>query len=461
MINAIPYYEFIENKISSICLENKNILSRKISFDEESDNLIITLIYNGFTVKLKYGDTITEDYSFLEDDNMGKSLIPKFIFPFSEIEYSVYDIHNAVEDSIFRTYAFHCLYDEASVGKALETVISFINRNEEKIRSISGSQRLQKELNESFESGLKIASKKITTDKIKENPKKYLSNHDIDMYYLRIAETAFTSHITKNTTRELQNFYRKQTKKNKLLPFEKRYIDYLYKNDFKNTDADAVESVKKNQKISSKIEKSNSFIYIISLIFALALDILIGSFIEKRIEKNYLLLEEVTLDNIFIIVFLTIGFYLVLNNPLKRLFMRKKEGYDSKSTKLDIKTNAILAVAGVVIIIASGTFSYFDYQKNVGLGEKDIYYCQKLGKAEILPYDDVKLYLIEGTYYGNDYSDTDDDKTIAVVVNDDYENCFVSEYLTEIDMKNSYRDSLDYAGKFKSIEDFNDNFLVG
>lgn len=460
MGNIIPYQEFIENKINSVSLENRSILRHRISTDDDRFDLVISLTYDGFTVKLKYGDVVMEDYSFMEDENRAKTLIPKFVFPFSDIEYSVYDIHNTVDDEIFRTYSFHCLYDEEAVGKAIDTIIAFINRNAEKIKSISSSDWLQKKLNESFEDGLRIASKKITLDKIRQKPEKYLHSHDVDMYFLRFNETAFVSHITKDSTRDLNKFYNKHSKKDTLLPFEKRYIDYLFSNDFKNTDEETVESVKKNQKISKGISKADSALTIISLVLALGVSLLLGFIVENRLEENYLLLQDVTLDSIIPLVFMLPGFAMILNRPIKHILLKRKKGYDDKQDAYDKKINIILVLIGLILVAGTSTYLYFDYQKNVGLGENDVYYCQRLGKAETLSYDEVKLYLIEGTYYGDDYYSTNEDKTIVVVVNDDYEDCFVSDYLTEIDMPSSFRDSLSYAGKFKSIEDFNENFNI-
>ncbi len=459
MNDKIAYYDFVEHKINSLCLENKNILNHKTTIDEQSDNLIITLIYDSFTVKMKYGTAITEDYSFMESENIAKSLIPKFLFAFSVIEYSLYDIHNTVEDNIFRTYAFHCLYDKTAVGDAFDTIISFIDRNYDKISEINSSTHLQNKLNDSFESGLKITSKKITPDKIRENPDKYLHSHDTDMYFFRFQETVFVSNIINKSSRALNSFYIRQSKKRTLLPFENRYIHYLLKNDLTNTDNDTIERVKKNQNISKTINISNAITMIISLISALAFGIAIGSLIEKKLEKDYFLLREVTLDHTLALIFLTVGFSMILEKPVTLLFMRKKKGYDNASSKRDKKIDIIFSIIGVAVITLSCTFFYFDYQKNVGLGKNDVYYCQKLGKVQILPYNKIKLYLIEGCYYDDEYSDTDADKKIAVVVNNDYKNCFVSEYLTEIDMPDSYRDSLNYEKKYKSIEEFKKNYL--
>lgn len=394
----------------------------------------------------------------MESENTGKALIAKFEFPFSDIPYSIYDIHNTVDDNIFRTYAFHCLYDENAVGEAIDIIIDFIERNHQSISNISSSPFLQTKLTDSFENGLKIASKKITMDQIKNKPAKYLSKHDTDMYFLRSDETAFVDHITKGSIRAIQKFHADHTKEGTLLKYEERYLDMLFENDFNYTDEELVESVKKNDKVSKKLTNTTNISTVISLILSIVISIIIGVFTEKRIEENYILLKEISLNSIFKIIPMLIGFFMMIYNPVEYLIMKHNKDYDSSQSSNDKKAYAVIALIGIILIAGSSAYLYFDYQKNVGLGENDIYYCQKLGKTEYLSYDNVNLYLIEGDYYGDDYSSNDEDKRIVIVKDNDYEDYFISDYLTE--MTKAYRDSLEYAGHFKSLDDFCDEFEV-
>ena len=458
MKTAIPYHNYIENKIDSICYENKSILGHTISVNDDNYNMDITLIYNSFTVKMYYSEASTSDYSFMESENTGKALITKFEFPFLDIPYSIYDIHNTVDDKVFRTYAFHCLYNEEAVGKAIDTIIAFIDRNIDKIDSISSSEWMQKKLNDSFENGLSVASKKITPEKLKQDPEKYLERHNDNLYLLRYQETAFTNHITQNSSREIQKFYKHHLKKNTLLTYEERYLEHLFENDFNYTDEDVVNDVKKNSKVSKKIGNATSIAIFVSLVFSLAINLFIGSTIEKRLEENYILLKEVSLDSVFKILPMLFGFIMIIHRPVEYLMMKRSKDYDNTQSPYDKKINAVIALIGVVIIAGSSIYYYYDYQKNVGLGDHDIYYCQSIGKAEQLSYDNVKLYLIEGDYYGDDYSSTDDDKRIVLVKNDNYKNYFVSDYL--MDMPRSYREKLDYAERFETLDHFCDKFGV-
>lgn len=458
MKNTLPYYDFVESRLNTICTEHKNILNHSIFYDENGCFLVALLTYNGFTVKLKYSESMLEDYTFMESENTGKAVIAKFEFPFSDIPYSIYDIHNTVDDTVFRTYAFHCLYDKKAVGEAIDTIIDFIERNHQSISNISSSPFLQSKLTDSFENGLRIASKKITMDKIRQNPEKYLTNHDIDMYFLRSDETAFIDHITKGSTRAIQKFHAKHSQAGTFLRYEERYLDMLFENDFRHTDEKLVESVQQNNKVSKRLTIASSISLIISLILSIALSIVIGCFAEKEIKENYFLLQDISLDSIFKILPMIFGFLMIIYIPVERIIMKRSKNYDTEQTPNDKKINIVIALIGILLIAGTSTYLYYDYQKNVGLGEKDIYYCQKLGKTEYLSYDEVQLYLIEGDYYGNDYSSYDEDKRIVLVKGNDYENYFVSDYLFE--MSNTYRDSLEYTEHFKSLDDFCEKFEV-
>lgn len=448
------YTEFAENKISAIIFENRNILNHKVDFDSDINILNITLFYQGFTVLMKFGRDITEGYSFVENTNTDRALITKFEFPFSKIPYSIYDVHNTVSDPVFCTYDFHCLYGDKSIDSAFDTVIEFINRNEKIISEINGNAQLRKKLEDSFENGLRVASKKITPEMIDENPDKYLHKHDLNLYFLRSAETAFTDFVNGKKTKTLQKFYISHHKKNNLLTYEERYLDYLYENDFNLTNEDFVEEVEKREKSSSHINGKESVTTLISLIISFAVNLLLGILTEHKLEESYFLLKEITIDSIIPLLISAVFMTLVLRFPVDYIFSKRNKESGISFTGNDKKAYAVTAVIGIVLFAVTNCFVYFDYQKNVGLGENNIYYCQEYGKAEILEYDEIKLYLIEGNYYGDEYSNYDEDKRIAVVKNDDYENYFISDYLTEIEMRGSYRDSLDYAGKFSSLDDF-------
>ncbi len=459
-MSDIPCSDFVEEKVRDIIYLNRNIINHSVYYNEEDEIMNITLNYRDFTVLMKYGDSLFEGFSFIENDDSDKTLLTKFIFPFSKIPYSIYDVHNAVNDDVFITYDFHCLYDEDAIGRAFDTVIDFVNRNEKTISAINSDALLKEKLENSFNRGLKIASKKITRDKINENPKKYLQNHDIDLYFLRLGEEAFTDFITNNDIRGIRKFYSKKMKKDALLPYEQRFYDHLTENNFIMQNAAFVREVKAQKKEAKKDERKYTLVFLCGFVITLALQIGLGIYSENRLEENYFLLRELSLDVNIAFIISVIGLILASVFPVEYFSSLKNKSTKKELSKKDKKIYSVLTVIGIAVFVLATTYSYFDCQKTVGLGENDIYYCQKIGRAQMLSYDEVRLYLIEGQYYGDEYSDNDEDKQIIVVKGDDYENYFISDYLTEVDMPNSYRDSLDYDGKFTSPEDFCNAFGV-
>lgn len=458
-MSMIQYENTVVEKINGIINENRNIVSHNREYDEKNNCLDITLIYSGFIAVLSFGEEVTKGYSFAESKTLGSSLITKFKFPFSNIPYSIYDIHNTVNDNEFVTYDFHCLYNEAAVKSAFDTVIAFINRNEKCIAEISSNNELKDKLESCFSHDLKKASKKIKRESFEEKLEKNTDNHDIDLYFYRYGEYEFANFIYKGQTRQLQKFYAKNSKKDTLLIYEERYLEHLFENDFKNVNKNFANEVKEQNAIAKSLEKKDSITFFIGFILSVAMTISLAAIIGDKLEEKYLLLKEIEVNSIIPILIGTIGFTAMLYMPIDDIFTKFSKKHTSETEKNSISAYIITIAIGLVIVGICGAYQYFHFQENVGLGENDIYYCQSLGKTETLSYDDVTFYLIEGDYFdGGEYFSTDDAKRIVLVKDDDYKDYFISDYLDYIEMPNSRRDSLDYTGKFKTLDDFEKEF---
>lgn len=451
----LQYRQALESKINSVLFENRNILNSAVEYNEDEQRLAITLEYENFTAMLFYLDSNDYGYTFLENENTEKCLITKFKFPYSDIVYSIYDVHNCVDDKKFDTYIFHCIYSECELVRAVDTIIAFINRCYSKLIAINNDDEMKARLDASFDNGLALASKKITREKLLQNPEKYYDKHDFNLYLFRSAETVFTNHINNGKTKALQRFYASESKKNHLLTYEERYLEHLFENDFCVADDELVNRVQIQEKTSGRLNHASTVSTIISIILALALNILIALITENKIEKSYYLFKDVEIELIIPLVFYIISFSAIINEPIKRIIMKNKQGYNDEQTKDDKKIYAWLAVAGVVVIIAVSVFLHFDYQKAVGINNSEIYYCQKLGRVERLSYDDVSFFMIEGDYVGDgDYSNTDADKRIVIVRDNDYENYYVSDYLEYISVPGEILNSLEYDGSYYDLDSF-------
>lgn len=450
MAYELPYRAAVEKKAYTLFTRTTNCTVMH-SYAEDEGTLEITLSYNGFKAVMYYCQNESADYSFLENEHNDKCLITKFKFDYSDFIYSIYDVHNAVEDKKFDTYVFHCLYNEEQVLGAIDIVIAFINRNYNILCSINSNTQLQQKLDASFDNGLLLASRKITRQMLKENPKKYYKKHSFNMYLYRSSENPFTSHINKGNKGEIQRFFTRESKHNHLLIFEERYLEYLFENDFNVPENDIIERIHKQEKTSGFLKRTETITTIVSLILSISYYIFLAVICEKRIEKNYYLLNDVEIDSFIPIALILMGLFAILYFPIEKLLMKKKDGYDTNETKNNKKSIAVIALFGIIVISLTSLYMYFDLQKAVGINDNEIYYCQHLGKTEHLSYDDVDFYLIEGTYIDDAYRNTFEDKKIVVVKDDEY---FYSDDMEYLNVPKTFVDSLPFEATYKDMEEF-------
>jgi hypothetical protein len=243
-----------------------------------------------------------------------------------------------------------------------------------------------------------------------------------------------------------------------LLPFEERYLEYLYQNDFNITNEVTSSRIKKQEKNSEFITKADTITFIISIIFGVLIQFFIGSFVESKIEENYILLKSSEFPNFISLFVFVIALYLILMYPIKSLAikLRKNDKVDLLSSNK--KAYIILALVGIIILFNASTYSYLNYQKNVGIGENDIYYCDKIGNVEKLQYDDVKFYLVDD----NEFEDETPYyyRRIVVVKGNDYENYVLSDYLGETGIDYAKLNEIGVEKTFDSLDDFCNEFNI-
>lgn len=447
MAYELPYAKAVEKKTDAITggctVERKYI--------DDGCSLEISLNYSGFKAIMYYCQNESADYSFLENQNIDKCLITKFEFDYSDIIYSIYDVHNAVEDKKFDTYVFHCLYNERQVLEAIDIVVAFINRNYRTICEINNNTQLQQKLDKSFDDGLMLVSKKITRQMLRENPKKYYKKHCINMFVYRNVDNPFTYHMNKGNKGELQRFFARESKRSNLIMFEQRYLEYLLENDFNTPENDVVERIHKQEKASGFFKKAETITTVISAVLAIALNIGICVFCEKKIEQNFYLLQDVEMDFSLALLLIFLGFFALSYPIIHNIVMKYNDDYDKDELKDSKKGMIIISLIGIVVILLSGTFIYFDSQKTIGISSNSVYCCQHIGKAETLSYDEVNFYLIDGMYIDDVYSDTFNDKQIIIEKDGEYLYGDNMEYL---DVPKEIINSLPYKETYKNLEEF-------
>lgn len=412
-----------------------------------------TLDFADFKVIIKFGSQLQTEFSFLEGSNVSDCMLVKFKFPFSEINYSIYDIHNTVDDRIFTTYDFHCLYNDGNIKAALGTVFDFIERNREKISVIQENADMQRRLNDSFCRALAAADKKLTYEKYVSDADAYETSVDTSLYILSNQDNGLEEFALHSSTNRLQKFYAKRSSKGKLLPFEERYLEYLFQNDFDAQRCGITDEIKSGYKNSNLISICSAVTVAVSAIIGFVLDIIAFYCTKNQIYDAYTEFSDSSRVFSIIFIILCLGVYLLIFEPVQRLMLKKKNIYRKRSRT----GRAVYASVGIILIIAGCVASHTDAQRCVAVNENEIYYNAD-GRQAYYSYNDVKLYLIEGEYYGDEYYETDDDKSFVMVVGDDYGNYCRS--LSYTDVKNVITKSTTVEGSFKTLDEFEKTFDI-
>lgn len=435
-------------------LERQAVLKgANVTFSQEKNLINADVEFSGFTVKIKYTNEMSSGYSFLEGTEIAKCLLTKFKFSFSNISYSIYDIHNTVDDKIFTTYDFHSIYNANDLTNAIDTVFDFITRNYDKISSIPDDMPMQAKLIESFEKGLAVAKKKVTPEMYCSDVEKYEESLDIALYFLRYNETAFTDFIVKGKVNQLQRFYAKNSKKCKLLPFEERYLEYLYEHDFKVCDEKITNDTKDKYKTSRLANKSSNTAILISLALGFITNFLTDYIINATALAGYTTFCSFSRVDTIIYFLLLLGFYLLICTPVEKL-IKSKKGIYRKRTPLTI---ILLVVFGVALVAGGITLDVYDTEKAVAVSSDDVF-VNSHNEKQHYSYDKIKFYLIEGEYYDGEYLSGDDYKSYVMIINNDYENYYQSYSYS--DLKSVIETNATIEHSFKTIEDFEQEFQI-
>ena len=112
----------------------------------------------------------------------------------------------------------------------------------------------------------------------------------------------------------------------------------------------------------------------------------------------------------------------------------------------------ICTVLGVAIIFVGGVMTYFDTQKNIALGENDVYICEHWNEAEHVKYDEIKFYKI-------DDKETDSKEYILVKDNDykNYSTFFKSDDLSK-DAQALFEKKVKVEKTYSTFREFTDEF---
>ncbi len=420
----------IENEVR-IFAERNAVEFKGFVFDEKNSEESISINLKGFNVHIYVGDNLTFGYPLFEDtqDLLGYSILTRFKFDFSPYYFSPYDIHNVIASEDFETLDFHNLQDDEDVLKSISTVLDFIEKNLNLIADISANLILQKQLKDNYEHDLSVVSKKITTDNLKQNFRKYTEKHENNLYFLGYTNLTY-NFANSDKYKELDKYFKRKSKKGKLIVFEQRFYDYLEKNGYESVS----DKTKSNTDKQFKKTKSNLRVeipsYIIGGILAIITLIALEKLTSVSLPDGLYHLLGIGEGSQYSFFVLLISYRYIIAQIFEALFTKKV--YSSKRDKKDEKKAA--AILTIVCFVAASLcicYNYFFKICTVALHDSGIYVGTQM-KNDILPFENDRLdfFLIEGYTDSENgtYFDNYEDKELYIVLDGDYEGYIISFY---------------------------------
>lgn len=404
-------------------------------FEEYEGVFHATMNFNSFETHFYFGNNMTWGYNFMEDDDnesVFAGLLTRFKFPFSKMYYSPYDVHNAINDNDFKTLDFHCLINEDMLICAADTILDFITRNLYIISRINENPDLKNALENSYKSDMAVISKKINADKLSDNFKKYSEKHEMNMYFHHLFDTEIVDFAVNGSKKKLEKFFAKQSAKNKLCVFEKRYCDYLMEHDFPKPSIDVLNHTEQIRSHSKKSGIYRSVYGIISLILAIIFTFLTEYITDILLFENYTIIYRKE-STVFLLVFCFIAFVLPVKIIIKKLFFNKSEVGNDFWDMNSKKSNLIAVLIAIILLTGCGIYGFYSSQRVVAVSESDVFYKTSLFGEQIKnPNEKLEFFLIEGlidhSIEGEEsYSNNQEDKELYIVENKDYENYIFSD----------------------------------
>lgn len=443
--------DIITDKINSFALLDSRVRNLIINCSEGKDALDIKIEFENFMVQISYSYLgKTYGYRFAENEEPAGCLNTEFLFPFSSIAYSIYDVHNAVDDREFVNLEFHTLNSNESAADAADTVISFIQRHIDELNLCDDD--VKNALEDSFKNGIEIASRRYNYEDLKNNPKK-LEKHKANLYSLRY-ENPFYAFLAHGKVHQLQIWLAKKSAKGKLLTFEKRYYDYLMENGFKADNPKLSERLKKE----SKNQLRRSLLYygftlaafIFSMLICLVCDFAAG----ELFYKDYLRVFDFNMFFSIRMILLTVSIEILLHPVMVKLVGEEAVLPVDKIIVEKRKIACPISAAVAVILICAEVLSC---SKCIALGENNVYLCKSAGKAQYVQYSDIKLFTADGW---DDDDGFEEDKMYIAVINDDYNNYYdISRDRKDIDdIERLINKNLKVTKAYKSVQDFQEEY---
>ncbi|MBR5321263.1 MAG: hypothetical protein IKU41_05430 [Clostridia bacterium] len=417
-----PFVNVLNDSLQRYCLAN-SLEFVPISMDEADYST--TINFSKFKIHFEFDIGSATGYRFmegtLEELNSGfvdhNNLLARFEFDFSNLLFSPYDIHNVIRSKDFCTLDFHRISTPDEVEKCLQVIFGFIDKNIVAIKNIADNQQLQKEIVDNYFADVVALKKKAKLDEFETDIECAIDSHETELYCQTRLESGIDNFIRTGNSKELWFSYYRNSKKNRLILFEKRYVDYLFENDFPEPDKQLVESRKSFGK--NRLEFVVSCI--VSIVLAFVLLIFLVSAIDKIVISlfyNNQFYITTFADSIFIAT-LFLSLVIIVWSVTCRIRPNIEEIWfktiDERRTKY-INIATILSV--VVFIISVFGFGISEKNTMVTTNAYGVYYNgEKVGTEYTIEFVHIQGY--ETYENGNTYFEPYDD--YIAILNGDYE----------------------------------------
>ncbi len=422
-----PYADVLDKFVQAYAINNGYSYSSVILND--NGDYTATVNYNKFSVNFNFDYSSSHGYSFMEGCEWNKEtfsvygLLARFKFPFSDILFSPYDIHNTLELTEFSILDFHEIECPQDLERCLKILFDFIQKNLVGINNISDNELLQKKLLDNYFKDVMIADKKADLKLFETDIEKAILLHEVNLHTHSYIQYEIDNYVRNNVTKGLWRDFYKYEKKGKLLTFEKRFLNYLFDNGCPEVD----KPISERRNRLNKKNAITSFVNAFSVLAAILLPYLF-IFIFETIIKNTLYAHRVFIASNpsgLLTAFLLISLVLVIPRLL-RLIPYVKENVPYLFFFKDEKKIGILSKIGIILFCVTSVLLVFNISDNVVTSDiNGVYYGSKsLSNGEKLNFIKIEGYETYDDFDNEIYELSPD---YYVVIDGDYENYIYCE----------------------------------
>lgn len=453
---VIDFDKVFEQSVIKNARANDVVCSEMKEYKRDGVNYI-TVDYPSFKAIFIFG-LVSYGYSFFEgsDVTSENGVIVRFKFDFSDIYFSPYDVHNALNLSKFEILDFHISENSMSLEANVDRLFRFISENMYQLEEIAKYPSEQSKLIECYMHDLQVTSKGIYKKGIEQKTKKRLRSHEIDMFYYNSLSYCLPQFLD-GKPNKLKKELEKRSSKGKLLMFEERYYKYLEAHDYQMPDEASREKFQRLTKKESKSKLAYLFVLLASVVICVAISFLIRLVVEKTSFADYMILLKGNSEMFIIPIFAVLGF---LSLTIDKIHLRK---YDCSllCPRMKNKTLTVIQLICFAIMLVCFFIRINEAYNTVAMNETQVVISKDIFTQEVydINNDRIKFIEIDGYYADSDYYV--DDRDFIIVVDNDYENYS----FTDLSEKNLERalsiidENNAFALKYKSIEDFREKHL--